>query len=161
MVQDREQNVLDTWTEQCPELFTPSPQVRPAGPLEFPPKAVSVWGRESHTPNTFHVSGTHIPGSGILFQSPLVHSLPTRGPQSQGRGPRALWEPGVSSRPGCGIAEERGFQSPRLSAHRKRGKDSKPSHLGIKEELVCFGGGRGVGEGGKAGVCCSQREHLI
>lgn len=72
-----------------------------------------------------------------------------RGPQSQGGGPRALREPGVFSRPGCGIAEERGFQSPRLSAHRKRGKDSKPSHLGIKEELVCFGGGRGWGREGK------------
>lgn len=68
-----------------------------------------------------------------------------RGPQSQGGGPRAPREPGVSSRPGCGIAEERGFQSPRLSAHRKRGKDSKPSHLGIKEELVCFGEGGGGG----------------
>ena len=72
-----------------------------------------------------------------------------RGPQSQGGGPRAPQEPGVSLRPGCGIAKERGFQSPRLSAHRKRGKDSKPSHLGIKEELVCFGGGGGGRESGR------------
>lgn len=58
-----------------------------------------------------------------------------------------------------GISEG-GFLTPHLSAHRKGSKDSKPSHLGIKEELVCFRGGVGGG-GGKAGVCCFQREHLI
>lgn len=45
-----------------------------------------------------------------------------------------------------GISEG-GFLTPHLSAHRKGSKDSKPSHLGIKEELVCFRGGWGVGEG--------------
>lgn len=58
-----------------------------------------------------------------------------------------------------GISEG-GFLTPLLSAHKKGSKDSKPSHLGIKEELVCFRGGVGGG-GGKAGVCCFQREHLI
>lgn len=68
------------------------PQVRPRGPSPkpFPCEA------EKATRRARHVSGTQIPGSGVLFQSPSVRVPPT-GPQGQGRGHGAV--PG-----GCGVS---------------------------------------------------------
>lgn len=66
---------------------SPSPKASPERALGGP--SPKLFRREAQSPtlDIVHVSGTHIPGSGILFQSLLVHSVPS----GSRRRERELW----------------------------------------------------------------------